>query len=322
VLNSQVEWWKTPAANGGVGWYWLNSKTRLPWRVMMTKSKREPAIIGEYAMTYFPAFSSLATTNLGPLKELCTRSAERGEAVSGGLKAILAGGDGALTAPQRAERITQLIPGLTRSCAAAKPVRWPDKFFMTGIMTSTDLEYGPFPAQMRYDWTARAQLTRLRNPDDPSAPSAIDGLLKPGVGYDIRRHESGELSCEIAYPGVIRPDWVANGKCECRGVLNNSPAFDRNNVIQILSCPLTESSVFWVHYTNSGRPLMLRSTDQDFVGLALADYDRWTPGASTPAGLFRVPRQCEAPNGSPFKAMFSRNPTNAKNCAGCHSPAQ
>src|ERR1700739_1563506 len=63
VGTKATQCWKTAAPDGRAIWQWYRTDTRLPWRIMFPGRSAEPAVIGDYAMTYFPTFTPLADTN-------------------------------------------------------------------------------------------------------------------------------------------------------------------------------------------------------------------------------------------------------------------
>ena len=177
--------------------------------------------------------------------------------------------------------------------------------------------YGPYPAEVFYDWAgSNAQLTRLHDPAQPSSRSAIDGLLKGGVGYDIRRYDTGRLTCRLAYPGIIRPDWMAHDKCQCRGMIQNNAAFGAREAIEIRSCPTDPSSTFWAWYSKSGRPIAFQSTAPNTEGLIFADYYLMTQGKEIATSYLDVPHECAAPDAQDSIA-FARSI--GAQCSGCHA---
>jgi hypothetical protein len=320
VMSNLMEWWTMPSESSAATWYWYKADTRMPWRTTRVTSSTDPAVIGGYAMTNFTTFEQLPRTNLAALRDFCrSRIAAAATDVSISIKSVreLMGAqsskDSDAEGPTRA---TSLVSGLDRAaCLSVKPPRWPVRFEMTALMISTNFQQGPYPAEVFYDWQgANAQLTRLHDPENPSSRAALDGLLKGGAGYHIARDETGAAVCERAYPGIIRPDWMTNDNCKCRGVVKNNPAFDRNDAIQIFSCPVKPAGVFWAWYSATGRPITFRSTAVIPSGLTLADYYRWTSKADFPAEVFDRPAECS--NSSIFGSSSTADFTSA--CSGCH----
>jgi hypothetical protein len=320
-----LEWWKMPALSGAdpsATWFWHRSDSRLPWRAMFTRASSDPPIIGEYALTYFSTFESVTRTNLAALRDLC-RAAPSAAGTGEGVRALMT--DGGVADSERTRRVETLLPGLGyRACSSVRAQAWPRRFSLTAVMTPTTFAYGPFSAEVFYDWEgARTLLTRLRDPDNPRSPASIDALLVGEEGFDIRRHASGELTCRAGvYPGTIRQDWMIHDKCQCRGVIANNANFGARDTVQILSCPIEHASTFWAIYKSNGQPVTFRSTALNQEGLTLADYYHWRPEAPLPPEVLTVPAQCRAepplfsrPNAFE-RAGLQRD--FAARCSGCH----
>jgi hypothetical protein len=319
VMSNLMEWWTMPSAESAATWYWYRDNTRIPWRTMRIAPSVDPAVIGSYAMTNFTTFEELPRTNLAALRDFCrSRNATSGIDASASITSVRelmeAQPDKASDA-QGPARAASLVSGLDRgACMSVKPPRWPARFEMTAMMISTNFQNGPYPAEIFYDWNgANAQLTRLHDPENPSSRATLDGLLVGGAGYHITRDQSGAHVCERAYPGIIRPDWMTTDKCQCRAIVKNNPALERNDTIQIFSCPVQPEGVFWAWYSTTGRPITFRSTALIRSGLTLADYYRWTSKTAFPTGILEIPSQCNRNSLSkPSEASFTSN------CSGCH----
>ena len=319
VMSTLIEWWTMPSENSAATWYWYKANTRTPWRTSQITPSADPAVIGGYAMTNFTIFEQLPRTNLAALHDFCrSQNAAPAADASPSIKTVRAlmaaqsGNAGGVEGPTRAAR---LIPGLDRrACSSVKPPRWPARFEMTAMMISTDFQQGPYPAEIFYDWQgANAQLTRLHDPQHPASRATLDALLTGGAGYHIARDESGVSACDRAYPGIIRPDWMTYDQCQCRGILKNNPAFDRNDTIQIYSCPVKPSGIFWAWYSTTGRPIAFRSTAVNPSGLTLADYYHWTPRTDLPLRILDRPSECKNSLFEPSSAAGF-----GASCAGCH----
>jgi hypothetical protein len=62
LAGQAVQWWHKSGFD--VARYWFTAKSRVPWRSLFVKRTLDPAVIGDYAMTYFPAFTPLPDRNL------------------------------------------------------------------------------------------------------------------------------------------------------------------------------------------------------------------------------------------------------------------
>ena len=319
IMSTLMEWWTMPSADDAAIWYWYKADTRLPWRTTRITPSADPAVIGSYAMTNFTSFEAVPRTNLAVLRDFCrARVVEPADShpSAGSVRALMEARSGNAGDVEGSARAATLVAGLDRqACSSAEPPRWPSRFEMTAIMIPTNFPNGPYPAEIFYDWSrANAQLTRLHDPGNPSSRATLDGLLKGTAGYHIARDESGAAVCERAYPGLIRPDWMTHDECQCRAVVKNNPAFDRNDAIQILSCPVKPSGVFWAWYGIAGRPITFRSTAVIPSGLTLADYYHFTSKTAFPTEVLNPPAECEksAPLEPNLAAGFRSD------CAGCH----
>jgi hypothetical protein len=325
VMGSPVEWWKAPAPSQGSTWYWYRTQTRLPLRAMMTTPSRAPALIGDYAMTYFPSFERSSRTDLAHLRVFCRAQSVRREPVEGApasnTRALMARAgaerSNEVAEAERETRIKTLVPGLSaQACAGITPHQWPHRFSMTAMMIPMTFEFGPYPAEIFYDWDdAKAQLTRMRDPGASNSAVSADALLKPGIGFDVRRHEDGRQTCQRYYPGMIRPDWMVHDQCACRAEIKGNRAFGSSQAVQIFSCPSNPSGRFWAWYAASGQPLAFQSTALNPNGLTLADYYGMQPGRKAAPGALDVPPACTAPD---VPVLAEIDLANADNCSGCH----
>ncbi len=167
-----TQWWKTPTADDKSNWHWIKSASGLPWRSLFVAPSPDPAIIGDYSLTYFPTFTPLPETNLPRLRDFCAAQApaaaganEATEAKTA--RALMAVGNEAAEA-ERGERIAALIPGLShKACSLAKPVRWPDQFVMTAILTPISFKERPYSTLIYYDWSDAASQLAIMLQDNP-----------------------------------------------------------------------------------------------------------------------------------------------------------
>ena len=319
LISGLMEWWKMPSENDAATWHWYKANTRMPWRTSRITPSNNPAVIGGYAMVNFTTFEQLPRTNLAALRDFCrSQTVAPASDASTSVKSARALLEAQPETARDAEgpaRAASLISGLDRgACLRVKPPRWPARFEMTAMMISTNFQNGPYLAEVFYDWQgAHAMLTRLHNPQTPSSKATLDGLLTGDVGYHVTRDESGAAACERAYPGLIRPDWMTSDRCQCRGVIKNNPALDRKETIEIYSCPVKPSGVFWSWYNTVGRPITFRSTAVIPAGLTLADYYRWTSKSGFPTEILDLPSTC---NKNPL--FGSSSAADFTSCAGCH----
>ena len=334
IAATPVQWWKTPAPDSRTHWLWFKTDTRLPWRSMFMVPSPDPAVIGEYAMTYFPTFMPLAETNLSRLLNLCIsrgkQSSPAAVPTAPTARALMAIRNEAAEA-ERQERIAALIPGLShQACSRMTPVRWPEQYIMTAIISPIRFEVGPFPSIILYDWSGAAgQAAILYQPRDLPPVPRLFVMLKKGIGYDIRRPRStGLYECPTDYPGMVRPDWMTAAQCQCRGVIDRNPVLSPNGVTQILSCPIKHQAprVMWSWYMTDGRPVLFVEAAAVGNGLMLADYQRWLPGQKVPATEFEVPKQCFGPDNKvrapPGGNRDGLSKEETASCVDCHTTRQ
>lgn len=321
LQGTMTEWWRTPAANSAGNSFWFNEATRLPWRVFMSHPSPDPPFIGDYAMTYFPTFAAVERTGLSALRDFCRVQSRHHVEHPSDSEAIATNQTSRIEDVHRMTRIRNLLPGLSvNACAGTSPARWPDRMQMTAIMTLTPFAVPPLPAEIFYDWNRHAMLTRLHDPANPMLIAAA--LLVGNAGYDIKPIPTSAPVCQAAYPGVVRPDWLAGHTCTCKGVIEGNAQLAPRETIEIRSCAANGSHAFWVLSKKSGAPVVFLSTLQTPGGIDLADYFTWLPDSPTAASMFEVPEACTAPDRvaplpPPDLARLLR--TFATRCAACHT---
>lgn len=149
VGAARTQWWKNSAADGRSIWQWYRADTRLPWRVMFPARAANPAVIGDYGMTYFPTFEQVADTKLARLRALCAAKTQdpTGAAAAGTTARDLMAAGPSIGEAERAKLIQALIPGLSRqACGDMTMPRWPDQFVMTGILSPIPFKWTPLRA--------------------------------------------------------------------------------------------------------------------------------------------------------------------------------
>lgn len=307
-----VQWWQSPGFDPAR--YWFSADTRLPWRTSFVHRSLDPAIIGDYAMTYFPAFTPLTKTNLAALRDQCVATAQHADVASPTptareLMAIPNRG----AAAERDERIGQLIPGLSHAeCSRMTPVRWPDHFVATAMVTPIRITENPYSSAMYYDWSRYRALVILPFQGNPPVLQGIISL-HDRVGY--RLHYSGRGVCAAVLPGAVKPDWMISASCACKGVVKRDSPLSPGVDSQILSCPikLQGDRIMWSWYTTEGRPILFMEAKPQGGGVMLADYHDWLPGQEVRPSDFDLPNACKVTPTS-AEATFS-NPS----CSNCHS---
>jgi hypothetical protein len=297
LAGKKVEWWKTATADGRTNWQWYASDTRLPWRLVWGTQSSDPAVVGDYGMTYFPTFTPIVETKLAQLRDFCAAKTQR----ASGAEALAATARDLMTLTadigeaERARRIAALIPGLNRNaCAAAKAPSWPQNFVMTAILSPVQHKYTPLPSLLFYDWQNTATLFAYMYDTHPKPGLEIISVLQKDVGYSVERLPNGRYVCAAKAPGVLRPDWMANAGCECKGAIDRNPQLGPEEISYIRACPIKAEGLraIWSWYTDNGRPILFVEPAATSRGLNIADYHQWSPGAKMPPETFAVPEIC------------------------------
>ena len=310
-----VQWWHTSGFDPAR--YWVATDTHLPWRSLFLRRSLNPAIIGDYAMSYFPAFTPLSETNLSTLRDFCAATPQH---YSGELPDVPTARDlmavpNSSAEAERIERIASLIPGLShKACSRMTAIRWPDQYITTAMVTPIQFNDTPYSALVYYDWSQTG--TQLILPYQGSPP-ALQGVisLKKDVGYRMRLPPKGNGTCAAVLPGLVKPDWMTAASCECQGVIQHNATLSPTADSQILSCPIKAQGrrIMWNWYTSEGRPIMFTEAMPEGSGVMLADYHDWLPGATIhPSGL-QLPNACTVPPGG-AGSTFSN-----VSCSDCHT---
>lgn len=320
-----VRMWKTPGLEGRARWHWFDQTTRLPSRSLFLSRAADPAIIGDYAMTYFSAFATLPDTNLKGLRDMCRKKAQR-VTVHAAASAPTARESMAIrnkaAKTERQKRIATLIPGLShQACSRMKPVRWSDRFVMTATITPIRFSENPYQSMIYYDWNdAETQLAVMFQ----GTPPVLQGLisLKKGVGYRIELKPAGAV-CAAVFPGLVRPDWMTVAGCECKGVINYKPAISSAGDTQIISCPIKhqDQRIMWNWYTAEVRPVMLVEAAARGSGVMLADYHDCLPNRTGKPKDFELPNVCNAAANPAHPASGTHTLSNPS-CSDCHTTEQ
>jgi len=319
VQKTELQWWSTPGPTDRAIWYWFRKKTRLPWRSVFLTHTANPAVIGDYAMTYFPTFTPLQETKLASLRDFCLKHAIKADAAAASARTardLMAFPNEAADA-ERLRRIATLIPGLSHAaCSGVKPVSWPDRFTTTLILTPQQFGHYPFSAIMYYDWSdTGTQIAGMYRGIPPRPHSVV--ILKKRIGYSLEHHKPGALACDPTYPGTVRPDWMTTAFCQCRGVIDHNPELSPDGIVRIFACPIKWqlNHLMWSWYTPKGDPVMFMEAAASKVGVMLADYESWFPGVAPPASFFNLPAECSA-----IGAIEGR--LSDPSCSDCHTTPQ
>jgi hypothetical protein len=323
VAGEDVQWWQQPGFD--VARYWFTTKSRLPWRTSYLNRSFDPAIIGDYAMTYFAQFAPAAKTDLAALQKFCEAKAKPGTQAIGATPTArelmaLANGD---AETEREARIEKLIPGLSnKSCAAMTAAQWPDRFIMSAIITPIKIDDTPYPTFIYYDWAGSRTMVVL---PFHSHPPLLQGILslKSRVGYRLHFVNAASQvgACQANLPGAVKPDWMQQAGCECQAVLAANSALSPGTETQILSCPIKHQAprVMWTWYTAQGRPLMFMEAAPESGGVMLADYYEWLPGQTARPAEFDLPNACQALDKSGGSAEANGPSFSHPSCSDCHS---
>jgi len=327
LATKAVQWWQKPGFD--VARYWFTTDARLPWRSLFLRRALDPAVIGDYAMTYFPTFTPLSQTNLSALQDLCAATAKPSTEHFGETPTVreLMAVRNKDAEAERDERVGELIPGLSRKpCPQMTPAQWPDRFVMTAIVTPISINDVPYPTLIYYDWSGAQSLLIL---PFHSYPPILQGILslKNRIGYRVKFSDLVKKTgvCRADLPGAVRPDWMKASSCECQGVITGNAALSPNAETQILSCPIKKQAprIMWSWYTTQGQPIMFTEAAPEGGGVMLADYYDWLPGQTGEASDFELPKACASLDKSGGAAAGNAAPTFSNaSCSDCHSTPQ
>jgi hypothetical protein len=310
-----VDWWKTPIQPAPASyWTWHRASDQSPFRLVFPFASDRLAPLSRYAMSYQVGFEPLSETDLPGVAEACKRA--KPAPMRHGRRALHRLIEAMPRASHRAEgEIRRLMPAL-EACPAAPLPEWPETLAITGLMTPIDSDEDPYPAEVLYDWTLRAQRSRIFFPPE-SAIAIQDSLLLDPQGYTVTHHRPGGLTCEPVLPGAIRPDWASRAPCSCEATINGTTPLTPHGTSRILACPLATPRVAWAWYALSDRSTVFMVTsmpgDEGKGLFAVLDYRDWLPGHPFPRSELDKPLQCKpAPRSQP--AM----PPASSRCSTCH----
>jgi hypothetical protein len=321
LATHAVQWWEKPGFD--TARYWFSTDSRLPWRTSFVARTLDPAIVGDYAMTFFPTFTPLPATDLTALRDRCAATAKPAAATdiadTPTARELMALGDKAAEA-ERSTRIGELMPGLGHdACARMTPARWPDRFITTAMVTPIKINDPPYSTLIYYDWNdAVTQLILPFHKNPPVLQGVIS--LKDRVGYRLHFSPSAPNGgvCVPDLPGVVRPDWMSVDSCKCRGVFGRNSALSPNAESQIMSCPIKMQGqrTMWSWYRTDGAPIMFMEAQPEGSGVMLADYDDWVPGITGQPSDFALPAACKTENSTAVPTFANAS------CAACHTTPQ
>jgi hypothetical protein len=296
---------------------------------MFPNRSAEPAVIGDYAVSYFPTFTPLKQTNLARLRDFCGATSHKPSATAAAAQTArdLMAASNDISEAARAKHIQALIPGLShKACAGLSPPVWPHHFIMTGILTPVHFKWTPLPSMLYYDWDKTATLFAYMH-EARALPPAVEiiSVLKNVVGYSVERLPNGRYACAAKGPGVVRPDWMRVAGCECKAVLDHNRQFGPDEVSAIRACPIKNQGLYpmWSWYTTKGRPILFTEPRATSTGLHIADYQRWLPGAKMSSEAFQLPRLCTHAHEAGLPPVGSGlSAAGAASCLACHVSRQ
>jgi hypothetical protein len=323
VAGRAAQWWQKTGFDPAR--YWMSSATRLPARAAFLHRTLDPAVIGDYAMTYFADFTPLPQTGLAALRDLCAHADPADDAAGAATPTTrdLMAVPNPEGEAERVARIAVLIPGLSHeACARASMPQWPDRYVMTAIITPIKMTEYPYPTLIYYDWSKAETLLVL---PFHGSPPVLQGVisLKKRIGYRIKLPAGGgDAKCAPILPGIVRPDWMKAAACECRGVIGRNTALGADEDTEILSCPIKAQGqrVMWNWYTAAGRPVMFTEAMPEGGGVMLADYADWLPGQTGQPSDFELPKICTpASADTSGAASVAGSSFSNVSCSDCHT---
>jgi len=318
VGETPADWWKTPIEPAPSSlWIWYKTSDHTPFRLIFEQPSNRLAVLSQYALSYQVSFEPMASSDLAPIKAVCSRTKP-------------APGDGASALRQRIEamarsteradaEIGRLMPALRPSCPATAPPHWPEKFGLYGFMTPNDANENPAALEVLYDWSVPGQRSRIFSPRRADVVPQ-DALLLSSGGYNVTHRRGAAPFCSAGLPGPLRPDWQARANCECAAQIEAGTPLSPYGAARIMACHFDKSRAAWIWSTLDGRPMAF--TVSSFRGnegsgsFAVVDYRDWTPDQSFPASALDKPPQCA---GKP--SAHAGAPAAASHCASCHLEA-
>jgi hypothetical protein len=286
--KTDVQWWKTPIEPAPSSyWIWYKTSDKTPFRLAFQSSSNQLGVLSHYALSYQIRFE------LSSISRACQNARQ---VSAGGARALDERIAALSSASERADdEIYHLTPELAVCPVIARP-SWPDKLAITGLMTPWDANENPYGTEVFYDWTARAQRTRVF-PYSHASFVAQDALLLGRRGYNVTYRQKGGPTCTRVLPGTLRRDWPSRGPCSCEAMLTGTSALTPDGTTRIFTCPLASPRAAWAWYALDGRPTSFAVTslpgDQGFGLFAVLDYRDWLPGYEVPASVFEKPA-CQA----------------------------
>src|SRR5262245_1060202 len=317
ILETPVEWWKTPSEPQPLAdWMWFKASDKSPFRLLFQKPSDRLSVLSAFAVSHQVHFEPLKETDLAARAAACAEDGRSRR--QSGLHEVLEALGGA---PSRADsELKRLFPELHMQCSSTRP-HWPEALGMTMFLTPLDFGSNPVPAEVLYNWKLRSQRTRMFwGAEQPTTDE--DALMLAEHGYSVSRERSGDVQCIPALPGTPRPNWLQEAPCICEGMTEGGSPLAPYGAVEILRCPATPPRLFWTWHTRAGRPMMFMVTpsrgDEPTALITLADYYAWVPGYPSGASLFTRPAQCPD-----LSAGHGRNPPRPRGrapepCGRCH----
>jgi len=309
--DTATDWWKTPVDPApSTYWLWSKSSDRTPFRLAFEAPSERLGVLSEFALAYQVRFEPLSGSNLSGVATACRPTARQPRAnAAQKLRDRIAAMS---QAPERAdEEIAHVMPELA-ACPATPLPRWPDRLAITGLMTPWDADHNPSGTEVLYDWSARAQRTRVF-PREAGRP-VQEALLVGTRGFDVSRSRASGPVCHAVLPGAIRPDWPSRGPCSCEAMITQKTPLTPLGATRIFTCPLASPRAAWAWYAMDGRPTSFAVTalrgDQGAGLFATLDYRDWLPDHAIPHSAFDRPAQCQKAN-APARASDNI-------CSTCH----
>jgi hypothetical protein len=322
VHGTPVIWWKTPSTpRPSANWIWYKTADRSPFRFMFTQPAMEYGVLGLYTFSYQVSFETLSDSSLPALAAKCGPGSRRAE-ISGraALGRVIA--DMEAASSRHDAEISRLMPDLG-ACPNMRAPVWPEKASITALMTASDFESRPAPAEVLYDWDRQSLRTRMFFPGNSELASE-DALLAGNNGYGVVRLAKGHPICTAGLPGPPRPDWPESGGCSCEAAIKGKTALTPIGPARIMVCPMTAPRVVWSWFSFDDRPIVFMETsapgDDPSAVLAVADYYDWKPGYLPAYANFEAPAQCPAPKmkAGPQKSSKHGMQPDRRRCGACH----
>lgn len=320
ILNVNVQWWRYQAGNIG-NWLWTRLDNGFPWRMMFVNDSNQYQLplLGNFSMTNFMAFETIAQSGLGPLVAACRKVRSMEDEKAFNIHSFLQQSRAGVNAEEKDRRMAWLQEkaGSIRPDSTLPLPVWPQTFKATSLMTPVN-RMNTYPTSISYDWNVRKQLTSMLQPDG----SVVNAFLMDTITYLVQQYkDSFQCGGNLPHLGPPTPRWAYLDKCKSKLLITDGP-LSPGEKTTVFTCPIEEGRVFWIWYTDKGKPIVFFETAppvSEGTSLSLADYYDWQPNVSIDPNIFKkLPPACTQTATSPQR--FHGRVVIDYHCNQCHNP--